>query len=95
MSIIDNKLIDAYTVLLMAEQISEEEIPETTIGTGKTLREEVILEQARRIVGIIPEPLDNKILDRLIELESKASKLETELTKANEIIDTMMGVSIA
>ena len=67
---LDEKLIDAYTILLMAEEVLEEDIPETIVGSGKTLKEEVILEQARRVVDIIPEPIDNKILDRLDEVEN-------------------------
>ena len=70
MSKLDEKLIDAYTILLMAEEVLEEDIPETIVGSGKTLKEEVILEQARRVVDIIPEPIDNKILDRLDEVEN-------------------------
>lgn len=75
MSIIEKKLIDAYTILLMAEEVLEENIPDTIISNGKTLREEVILEQARRITGIVPEPVDNKILDRLNDLEGTLDAL--------------------
>jgi hypothetical protein len=74
-SIIEKKLIDAYTILLMAEEVLEENIPDTIISNGKTLREEVILEQARRITGIVPEPVDNKILDRLNDLEGTLDAL--------------------
>lgn len=59
----------------MAEEVLEENIPDTIISNGKTLREEVILEQARRITGIVPEPVDNKILDRLNDLEGTLDAL--------------------
>lgn len=70
MSKLNEKLIDAYTILLMAEEIEESEIPETVVESGKTLREEVILEKARRTTGTVPEPVDKKIISRLSELEA-------------------------
>ena len=66
-------IFPAETWIFLADkacEIEESEIPETVVESGKTLREEVILEQARRIVDIVPIPIDNKILDRLGELEN-------------------------
>ena len=70
MSKLDEKLIDAYTILLMGEELLEDDIPETVIESGKSLREEVLLEQARRVIGIVPEPIDNKVISRIEDMEN-------------------------
>lgn len=57
MSIIDTKLINAYSVLVLAERITIEEVPERVIilddGTESTLREEVRIKVAQKTIEIL------------------------------------------
>lgn len=72
---LDLKLINSYTVLLMAEEITLEEVPETVLTNGNTLRYEVELEEARRITNIIPKPIDNNVIARIEATEMAVAGL--------------------
>ena len=69
MTVLEEKQIDAYTVLVMAKEKTLEDVPDTVISTGNTLRYEVKLEEARRTIGIVPDPVDYDVLGRIEELE--------------------------
>lgn len=53
MNIVQKKLVDAYTVLVMAERMTLEEVPETKLIGGKELpiRSEVEIEIANRTIA--------------------------------------------
>ncbi|MFJ7731177.1 hypothetical protein ACIQXF_04710 [Lysinibacillus sp. NPDC097231] len=53
MNIIQNKLVESYATLVMAERIPVEEVPETkTIGSGEyAIRSEVEIEIANRTIN--------------------------------------------
>lgn len=77
MTPLEKKLIDAYTILAMADEVDLEDVPGTIISTGETLRNEVELEKARRTVGNVSEPVDHQILSRLGELENNVEEQST------------------
>ncbi len=93
MTNLEKKLVDSYTVLVMAEEITLEDVPETVLTTGNTLRYEVELEQARRTVDIVPEPVDYKLPDRVIQLE-KLTEIQKETIKQLEETISMQDVVI-
>ena len=57
MTIIDKKLIDAYTVVVMAERITLEEVPDREIilddGTVSTMRKEVEIRIAEKTIDVL------------------------------------------
>lgn len=76
---LDLKLINSYTILLMAKEITLEEVPETVLTNGNTLKYEVELEEARRITNIIPESVDNNVIARIEATEMAVAGLMTML----------------
>lgn len=65
MTALEIKLVNSYTVLVMAKEITLEEVPDTVTSSGNTLRHEVELEEARRTTGTVPTPVDNNIVGRV------------------------------
>lgn len=57
MTIVQQKLVDAYTVLVLAERMTIEEVPATpvTLAGGKesTIREQVEIKMAERIIEVL------------------------------------------
>lgn len=85
MTPLEEKLINSYTVLLMAKEITLEEVPETVLSNGNTLRHEVVLEEARRVTGTVPEPVDTNLVNRVKELEET---IEVQNTTINQLGET-------
>ena len=57
MTIVQRKLIDAYTVLILAERKTIEEVPETFVtlpdGVESTIREQVEIKVAERTIEVL------------------------------------------
>ena len=57
MSIIHKKLIDAYTVLVLAGKKNREDVPETTVilddGSLSTIREQVEIKIAEKTIEVL------------------------------------------
>ena len=55
MNIIQQKLVNAYATLVMAKQITIEEVPETKVigATTYPIRSEVEIEVARRTIEVL------------------------------------------
>ena len=62
MTIIQKRLINAYTVLVMADRLDLTDVPETTViledGSESTLRGEVEIKKAEREIEIL-SPVSN------------------------------------
>lgn len=59
MTIIQKRLVNAYTVLVMARRMDITEVPETSVtledGTESTIRQEVEVEKAKREIEILTQ----------------------------------------
>lgn len=59
MTIIQKRLIDAYTVLVMAKRMTLEEVPAIPVkledGSDSTIRNEVEVEKAKREIEILAQ----------------------------------------
>lgn len=59
MTIIQKRLVNAYTVLVMARRMDITEVPETPVtledGTESTIRQEVEVEKAKREIEILTQ----------------------------------------
>ena len=59
MTIIQKRLVNAYTVLVMARRIDILEVPETSViledGAESTIRQEVEVEKAKREIEILTQ----------------------------------------
>ena len=92
MTTLETKLINSYTVLVMAEEIVLKDVPETILSNGNTLRYEVELEEARRTTNIVPEPIDYNIPNRVEELEAIINTQEAVIEELEGTIITQDAV---
>lgn len=56
MTIIEKRLVDNYTILVMAERVKLEEVPDTKIeldGLSSTIRNEVEIKKSKREIEIL------------------------------------------